>query len=266
MLKRRTRVAVLAGMALIGGTARAQQDDSVLWGDSSHRLATFISGPVLTVVERESEDQIPRDTPLPLGGAQAAKRGLQAFLKETLDGLAAHPELDKFCPHHNEGVSLRPEPTQPKSISLAELARRADIAVVGTVERVVPGIYLASMEVATHTLLRIDEVLRDETHSIHARQTVSFLRIGGTLAYKGTMLCTDSAGQHIPAAGDHLLLMGGHGDWEADPGELYPRWLFVIENGSVIPDAKAHPFIAESEAKPVSMLRAELATKNPSHD
>jgi hypothetical protein len=264
MLKKSLWLAVGVSLSLIGGAAHALQDDSVLW-DPSHRLATFINGPVIAALERDSEDELQRDTPLPPVDAQLAKRGLEYFLKETLDGLAAHPQLDRFCPRrHGAWVSI--DPAQPKSVTLADLIVRGDIAVVGTVERAVPGIYLASTEVATHAFLRIDEVLRDATHSLRSGQTVSFLRLGGTLSYKGTVLCTDSKGQHVPATGDRLLLIGVHGYLESDPGALSVMWLFVVENEDVIPDAKAHPYVAESEPKPVSALRAELAAKPVSHE
>ncbi len=108
-------------------------------------------------------------------------------------------------------------------------------------------------------------MLRDATHTIRAGQTVTFLLIGGTLSYKGTLLCTERS-QRVPAAGEHVLLIGAHGDWESNPAELSVMWVFMVENGEVIADAKAHPFIAEDEPKPLSILRTELAVRRGSHE
>lgn len=261
MLKTARVLALGVGLSLIGGAAQAQQDDSVLWADPSHRLATFISGPVLAALERGAEDQ----TPLPPGSARMQSRALEIFLKETLDGLAAHPERDKFCPSHNPGFRVNLDPA-PRSVTLAGLILGGDIAVIGTVERTVPGIILATTDVGTHEYLRVDEVLRDATHTIRPGQTVSFILIGGTLSYKGTLLCTERSGQRIPAVGDHLLFLGVHGDWEPDPAELSVRWVFMVENGEVVADPKVHPFIAEDEPKPLPTLRTELAARRGSHE
>ena len=87
------------------------------------------------------------------------------------------------------------------------------------------------------------------------------MRGGGSLSYKGTLLCTEPEGLHLPTPGDHLLLIGVHGLWESNPEELSVEWFFVVENGEVIPDVKVHPYMAESEAKPLSTLRAELMAK-----
>jgi hypothetical protein len=263
-LKMPLALALGVGVSLIVGVAHARQDDSVMW-DASHRFATFVGGPVLTMVENESEDDIPRNSPLRLGDAQAAKRGLESLRKETLTGLSAHPGLDRYCPRQIEGINLKRKPA-PKSVTLVGLIRSGDIAVVGTVERAVPGLYLASGELATHTFLRIDEVLRDATRSVRPGQTLSFLQIGGELTYKGTPLCTDSDGQRVPAAGDHLLVTGGHGYWEPDANEIVPSWLFVVDSGNVIPDLKAHPYLIDAEAKPVSALREELGANGATRE
>lgn len=262
--KKPLALALGVGLLLIGGVVHARQGDSVMW-DPSHRLVRFVSGSVLTVVENESEDDIPRNSPLPLAGAQAAKRGLEGLRKETLTGLAAHPGLDRYCPLQTDGISVKRKPA-PKSVTLGGLIRRDDIVVVGTVERAVPGLFLASSELATHTFLRVDEVLRDATRVVRPGQTLSFLQIGGELTYKGTPLCTDSDGQHVPAAGDHLLVTGGHGYWEPDPNEIVPSWLFMVENGNVIPDLKAHPYLVDAEAKPVAALREELGANGTTRD
>jgi hypothetical protein len=207
MWKKSLVLALGVGLSLIGGAAQAQQEDSVLWADPSHRLATFISGPVLAALERGADDQ----TPLPPASARLQRGALEIFLKETLDGLAAHPERDKFCPSHDPGFRVSFDPA-PRSVTLADLILHSEIAVIGTVERAVPGIILATTDVGTHEHLRVDEVLRDATHTIRQGQAVSFLLSGGTLSYKGALLCTErSGGQRIPAVGDHLLFVGAHG-------------------------------------------------------
>jgi hypothetical protein len=261
MLKKSLGLALGVGLALIGGTAQAQQDDSVLWADPSHHLATFISGPVLGALERGADDQ----TPLSLAGAQLEEKALDFFLKETRDGLRAHPELDKFCPHHNPGFRVNFDPA-PRSVTVADLILRGDIAVVGTVERTVPGIIVASTDVGTHEYLRVDEVLRDATHTIRPGQTLTFLLIGGSLSYKGIQLCTEPRNQRLSAVGDHLLLIGSHGYWESNPAELSLMWVFLVENGEVIPDAKAHPYLAEDQPKTLAILRSELAARRGTHE
>jgi hypothetical protein len=270
------RVLICAALAVVGGAASAGVEEPILW-NSAHTVVTFISGSVIDTVAAASApgDGIPlpcdatQGIPLPCGFAQAAKLGLEARFRERREQLAKHPEGGVTCIPYNPGVLFFDK--APHSLSFADLIRRGGVAVVGTVERTVAGLLLDDSAVATHTFLRVTDVLRDTTQAVHRGQVVSFLVRGGTLTYKGARFCTypmdnDEHAErgHVPAAGESLLLIAWP-DGGAPPRELWASQLFVIEKGDIVPDAKAYPYLKDTTAKSISALRAELAANVEDH-
>jgi hypothetical protein len=259
-------VLICGALVLLGGAAHAQEDD-ILWADAGKTVARFISGPALASVAAGSGAERTQATQLSVHDASVAKMGLESLLERSEEALAAHPELGVPClPHLGDIRVVDGPPPRPASLSLADLVRRAEITVVGTVERLVAGLDLGTQEVATHEFLRVTDVVRDTTRTIQRGQAVSLLKRGGTLSYAGRRLCTDSGGEHVPVAGERLLLIGVRGYGEPNPRELTALQLFVVENGAVIPDAKAYPYLKDAAAKSISALRAELGASAEAHE
>jgi hypothetical protein len=248
--------------AFMSGSTAAQKEpgDSILWSDAAHTNAAFLSGSALEAVASHSVDEVTRITSLSAANAAEAKTELDIDLGVTREAR----EHGRGCMRHAEGIGLGTAPIAG-SLSFADLIQREAIAVVGIVERATAGLTLHTTDISTYTVLRVSEVLRDTSKSIQPGQTVSFLQLGGSIAYQGSMLCTDPGGRHVPAVGEHLLLIGVQDFGETVPGKLLPTWLFVVENGDVVPNAFYRP-LAETRAKPLTQIRAELAGRAPRHD
>jgi hypothetical protein len=259
MLTRKLWMATCAALALLGSSAPADEGSSVVWSDAGHTAVRFISGPVLDKVAAGSPAEV-GGAPLPTASTYVAKLGLESLFKETQETLRAHPDLEKVCFPIHEGITIGPLP-QAHSLSLTDLVLQGEIAVVGTVERTVPGIEVDTQDLATHTFVRVTEVMRDTSKNIRQGQVISFVQLGGMLSYRGTRLCSDSGGEHVPVSGERLLVIAGRNYGQPNPHELAVLQLFVVSNGNVIPDAKAYPYLKDSDAKSLGAVRAELAAK-----
>jgi hypothetical protein len=260
MNKKRASFAIAAVIFLgsLKGLLTAAQttpDYSILWSDDAHTIAAFVSGSALEAVANRPVDEVMRVTSLSALSAAEVKTYLDIDLRVTKEGLAR----GETCMRHPQGFGFGPI-AAPKSLSFADIVQKEAVAVVGTVERATVGLSVHPPETATYAILRVSEVLRDINHVIRLGQTVSFLQRGGTISYKGVPICTDSGGMHVPAVGDHLLLVGVNGYGETIAGKLVPNWLFLVESGEVIPNS-AYTLLADTAAKPLTQLRAELAEK-----
>jgi hypothetical protein len=265
MRNKRACQALASAIALssaIGGltAVQAAPDGTVLWFDAAHANAAFISGPALEAVANRPTDEIMRSTALSARDAAVAKADLEIDLKVTKENLGR----GETCIRHHDGMGFGPIPAA-NSLTFADLIQREAVAVVGTVEQATAGLTLPTTEISTYAFLRVSEVLHDTSNSIKPGQAVSFLQLGGTISYKGVPICTDSGGRHVPAVGEHLLLIGARDYGETIAGKLLPTWLFVIEDERVIPNS-FYRSLAEATAKPLAQIRAELAGKAAGHE
>jgi len=143
------------------------------------------------------------------------------------------------------GGRCMPRPTPPAAGSAPDaagyddLVRRVPLAFVGTVATVDLGYSPWYGAVSRLISVRVDQVISTHQSRLELGEMVSYIAIGGTIAYDGSKVCSPhDAGFHQPEPGDRLLVLGGR--LTEEPNLFAATFVFPLEGSTI----KAQPYAA----------------------
>lgn len=231
---------VFVALLLKALSAPAQEaaDPQVLWLDSAHSNAAFVSERLL--------NQSGHDERL----LSEVDRDRLAFWR--IDGLQG-----RCMPR-----STQPEAgSAPDATGYAGLVRRVPTAFIGIVTGVEPGYSPWHGTVSQLITIRAEQVVHTRGSQLSPNETVAFIVDGGAVAYRGSKVCSPAdAGFHQPEPGDRLFVLGGRSPEE--PRLFAAAFVFPIDGSTV----KTQPYAALNATGDLSLdalLSASVTGEDP---
>jgi hypothetical protein len=218
-------------------------DDATLWRDSSYTSARFVPQETLEAID-VSADGVAGLSLLPLSEAERSRLAYHLDRARTRGACERPPVIDTFA-----------APPAPGSLSFADLARRADVSLVGRVVDTVPGWFTDWSRAATLVVVQVEEVLSGHADGARPGSRLTYLQLAGNVTVGDVELCLDDSGLHWAAVGERLLV-NGIVDVQ-NPGNLFATQVFVVDGEAVQPN-DYYTALADTSPRLLSDLRREL--------
>lgn len=187
----------------------------------------------------------------PLSAAEAEQiRTLAARSREGKGGCFALPRFESD------------RTGKAQKLTLVQIARRADFAVIGTVERIVPGWSTQLIRPASLVEIKVSEVLFDRNQKTRRSTALTYLQRSGSLAILGTPVCSVDPENREAELGRELLVIGV---WDrTNPKVAQSLHAFGVAGDRVeLPkDARLKPYLERDSEASLSGLRAALSEAN----
>lgn len=242
------RVIVFLGLLGAALAALGGDHDPTLWTDPSRTQAKFVSGEALAQLDISRSEFGSKQAKLLTGADIEQLRALVERAKARGSDCFALPRFESFA-----------EPGPARQLTLAQVAKSGDFAVLGTVDNIVQGWSTQLIRPAALVQLRITAVLFDRQHQIRTGTKLSYLQRAGSLLIEKRPVCSVDPENQAAEGGRDLLLIG---TWDRDnPGtaELLHAFSVTGDRIELPKDPKLKPYLIRDSRAGVTELRAALA-------
>jgi hypothetical protein len=223
--------------------------ESTLWADSARTRAKFLPESALDRIDLSGNAS--PTTASPLSGAEVEQiRALAGKSRESKGECFALPRFESE--QSGEG----------RKVTLDQLARRADFAVIGTVEKIVPGWSTQLIRPAALVQLKVSEVLFDRDRRTRRSAALTYLQRSGSLQIEGTTVCSVDPENREAVLGRELLLIGVWDRQNPNVAQSLHAFAVVGDHVELPSDARLKPYLKRDPEGSLSRLRAALAEAN----
>ncbi|HEV7672548.1 MAG TPA: hypothetical protein VGS22_28855 [Thermoanaerobaculia bacterium] len=236
----------LAGALSPFAQASPPVQESTVWADSARTRVKFLPESALDRIDLSGKASPSMASPL--SGTEAEQiRTLAGRSRELKGGCFPLPRFESD------------QPGEKRKLTLDQLARSADFAVLGTVEQIVPGWSTQLIRPATLVQLHVSEVLFDRNRRARGSASLSYLQRSGSIQVEGTKICSVDPENRAAVLGRELLVIGV---WDRqNPNVAQSLHTFAVAGDHVeLPkDAQLKPYLERDPEGSLSRLRAALA-------
>jgi hypothetical protein len=236
----------LAGALSPFAEASPPVQESTVWADAARTRAKFVPESALHRIDLSGKGS--PNTASPLSGAEIEQ--IRTLAGQSREGKGQCFPLPRF-------ESDRPGPA--RKLTLDQLARSADFAVLGTVDQIVPGWSTQMIRPAALVRLHLSEVLFDKNQRARGAASLTYLQRSGSLQVEGTTVCSVDPENREAVLGRELLLIGV---WDRqNPNVAQSLHAFAVAGDQVeLPkDPQLKPYLERDPEGSLSRLRAALA-------